>query len=210
LIHFYKRFYPTIRMKDITNTMSAYEQIRQENIKEREYLFQQLEIDQAKKDLKKTKKPPKKPKTASVETGITRRSLRVPSVKFKYVEGIKARREIPADSEGRLISNDIADYVLTKCELCGKHMPLTRLRFHTASAHGVQITEYKRRFGLEPPLLKEVFHRCGVCENLVLMDHDAIAGHLKIAGHPRITNKNYKSQYMVDSRKLRKKVKGRV
>ena len=53
---------------------------------------------------------------------------------------------------------------------------LSRLRSHTASAHKMKITDYKKRFGADPELLEVVFHRykklvqltisqqrCGVC-----------------------------------------------
>ena len=38
-----------------------------------------------------------------------------------------------------------------------------RLRSHTASAHKVKISDYKKRFGVEVPILETVYHRW--CEN---------------------------------------------
>ena len=44
-------------------------------------------------------------------------------------------------------------------------------------------------------------HRCGICKELILLDHDAIKMHLKKPGH-WITPKEYISNYMKDSRML--------
>ena len=97
-----------------------------------------------------------------------------------------------------MISNDLADYVLVKCMLCGAHKTMTSLRAHTKSVHKVTITEYKEQFGQLVPV-KRVMHRCGICKELVLLDSDQIASHLKSPGHS-ITHKNYNANYMQDSR----------
>ena len=103
--------------------------------------------------------------------------------------------------DGCLISNDIADYTCVECQICEVHIPMTRLRTHTKSHHQMTITEYKERFGSELIPVEIVWHRCGVCEELVMLDSDHIAVHLKRGGHPRITHKDYNDQYMVDTRK---------
>ena len=117
--------------------------------------------------------------------------------KTGYVERVQERTE-----EGHLISNDFADYMLVECQVCSLHTPQTRLRSHTKSAHGITITEYKARFG-NPDPVEPVYHRCGVCGQLIFLDSDAVAVHLKSGGHPRITHKEYNDQYMVDSRSSR-------
>ena len=45
--------------------------------------------------------------------------------------------------DGNLISNDIADYTCVECQICELQLPMTRLRTHTKSHHGMTITEYK-------------------------------------------------------------------
>ena len=103
------------------------------------------------------------------------------------------------DENGHVISNDFADYMLVECQICSLQTPMTRLRAHTKSAHGVTITEYKAQFGqLEP--VEPVYHRCGICGELIFLDSDALAVHLKSGGHPRISHKEYNDAYMVDSR----------
>lgn len=104
------------------------------------------------------------------------------------------------DSEGNLISNDFADYACVECKICLIHTPITRLRSHTKSTHKVTITEYKAQFGPDLVPLETIYHRCGICSELVLLDSDHIAVHLKRPGH-YITHKNYNDAYMVDTRK---------
>merc|ERR1740131_822174 len=76
---------------------------------------------------------------------------------------------------------------------------MTRLRSHTKSAHKVTITEYKAMYGPDLFPIKTVYHRCGICEELVVLDSDHIATHLKKPGH-NITHKNYNEGFMVDTR----------
>ena len=117
--------------------------------------------------------------------------------KTGYVEKVQERTD-----EGHLVSNDFSDYMLVECQICSLHTPQTRLRSHTKSAHGITITEYKAQFG-NPDPVEPVYHRCGVCSQLIFLDSDAVAVHLKSGGHPRITHKDYNDQYMVDSRSNR-------
>jgi len=101
--------------------------------------------------------------------------------------------------EFKSISNDIADYVVVKCQLCGEHKPMTSLRAHTKSAHKVTITEYKSMFGTQLIPMEVIMHRCGICAELVLLDSDHIAVHLKTPGH-NISHKDYNACYMQDTR----------
>jgi len=102
--------------------------------------------------------------------------------------------------DGNLISNDLADYTEVECSICNIHLPMTRLRSHTKTVHRVAITEYKAMFGASLTPLAVVWHRCGVCGMLVMLDSDHIAVHLKSGGHPRITHKDYNEAFMVDTR----------
>ena len=49
----------------------------------------------------------------------------------------------------------------------------------------------------------QVSPRCGLCQELIFLDSDAIAVHMKSGGHPRISPKDYNDQFMVDSRSSR-------
>ena len=108
-------------------------------------------------------------------------------------------RKRSRNSKGVLISNDLADYIMVECQICGLHKPMTFLRGHTKSAHGMTITEYKEKFGADLEMVEKVLHRCGICEDLILLDSDHIAYHLKKPGH-NITHKNYAAKYTVHTR----------
>ena len=95
-------------------------------------------------------------------------------------------------SEGVLVSNDQADYVLVACRLCQAEVSLTRgptplphTRSPSASTRG----------GLGPscPSLRQSGQMCG---ELVLLDNDAIAVHLRRSGHPKVTHKVYNITYI--------------
>ena len=110
------------------------------------------------------------------------------------------------DEDGYLISNDLADYMLVECQICNLHKPMTQLRSHTKAAHGITITEYKAQFGSDLEPVEPVYHRCGVCSQIIFLDSDAVAVHLKSGGHPRITHKDYNDTFMVDTRSSRQYV----
>ena len=84
------------------------------------------------------------------------------------------------------------------------------MRAHTQNVHNLQITKYKEIHGqfeiLEVPTLKlphitcfysvqVVWHSCHICGKLVLMDSDALGGHIK--GTHKMKEKDYKEQYCV-------------
>jgi hypothetical protein len=102
-------------------------------------------------------------------------------------------------NKGVLISNDLADYTLAECQVCGVQKPLHGLRAHTQSQHNMSITEYKQNFGTDLKLVERVFHKCGICGEKILHDSDSIATHLKRPGH-NISHKNYNKLHMADSR----------
>ena len=108
-------------------------------------------------------------------------------------------RKRTRNSKGVLISNDLADYTLVECQICGVHKQMTCLRGHTQSAHNMTITEYKDKFGADLDVVEKVLHRCGICEDLIVLDSDHIAKHLKKPGH-NITHKNYNAKYTVNTK----------
>jgi len=68
------------------------------------------------------------------------------------------------------------------------------MRSHTLSAHDLQITKYKEIHG-QFDILQVVWHECHICGKLVLMDGDALGGHIK--GTHKMKEKVYKEQYCV-------------
>ena len=89
----------------------------------------------------------------------------------------------------------MVDAVKVKCKLCSQNVAMTRMRGHTKSAHKMNIADYKSKFGvLKDAIIKKVFHKCGICQQDVLLDSDEIATHLKRCH--QITHRNYNEQFM--------------
>ena len=57
-------------------------------------------------------------------------------------------------------SNNLMDSCKTVCKLCGKQFILNKMRSHTKTKHGMQITEYKAKFNqFFYNIVEKVFHR---------------------------------------------------
>ena len=102
---------------------------------------------------------------------------------------------------------------------------MTTLRAHTKRAHQMTITEYKAEYGADlvpvelvwhrlvflfkyfPALCQKKFHncfvRCGVCGELVMLDSDHIAVHLKRGGESYFGNIKISIVYFM---KIQKKI----
>jgi len=112
--------------------------------------------------------------------------------KLKHFEPLKVTP--PSDLLECKISDNLEDSCKTLCKICAKPFNLTAMRSHTLSAHNLQITKYKEIHG-QFEILQVVWHRCHICGKLVLMDSDALGGHIK--GTHKMKEKEYKEQYCV-------------
>jgi len=112
--------------------------------------------------------------------------------KLKHFEPLKVTP--PSDLLECKISDNLEDSCKTLCKICAKPFNLTAMRSHTLSAHNLQITKYKEIHG-QFEILQVVWHRCHICGKLVLMDSDALGGHIK--GTHKMKEKDYKEQYCV-------------
>ena len=96
-------------------------------------------------------------------------------------------------------SNMTADYNKTSCKICGNKFVLDKMRNHTQKLHQMTITEYKDKFQQHFYTLEDpIFHRCGICQAILLLDSDSIASHVKkegTSGH-RMTHKEYNQKFM--------------
>jgi len=91
-------------------------------------------------------------------------------------------------------SSNMKDAVRTVCRICDMEMILTRLRGHTKEKHGVNITDYKKKFNIQVlEIIEKVFHKCFLCSDIILLDSDTIATHLH---KHNITHKAYNDKYM--------------
>jgi len=111
------------------------------------------------------------------------RTVNKPDLKILPISGLVRR------------SNSMVDAVKVKCKLCSQNVAMTRMRGHTKSAHKMNIADYKRKFGvLKDAIIEAVFHKCGICQQDVLLDSDEIATHLKRCH--QITHRRYNEQFM--------------
>ena len=90
------------------------------------------------------------------------------------------------------ISDNLEDSCKTYCKICGEAILLVKMRSHTLTAHGIQITKYKESHG-PFEIIEKVFHKCHLCGKLVLLDSDALGGHIK--GTHKMSEKEYKGKY---------------
>ena len=105
------------------------------------------------------------------------------------------------------ISNSTEDVVRTYCKVvneetgqpCGKSLKVTEVRGHTKKVHNMVITDYKNKYNQHYyDLIELILHKCGICEEYLLLDSDAIATHLKNktpVDHD-ITHGNYNAKFM--------------
>ena len=101
-------------------------------------------------------------------------------------------------------SNDPSDCCKTLCKICGQGFPLTAMRSHTRSKHDMVITEYKTKFNQTfYDIIEKVFHRCGICQNPILMDGDSIAAHLgSNKSTHQITHKAYNEKFFIRNKNM--------
>jgi len=102
-------------------------------------------------------------------------------------------------------SNNLADYTKTACKICGKKVNLSEMRVHTKKKHGMQIYEYRSLFKQHNfDMMEKVFHRCGICQKVILLDSDSVAGHLHgHKGEQRMTHKEYNEKFMIKVKEQR-------
>ena len=113
-------------------------------------------------------------------------------------------KEKPQTSEEDLkFSDHMKDSVQTVCQICQSKETFVNMRVHTRKAHGMTITEYKiEHGGLEDHMVEAVYHRCRLCEKVLLLESDAINTHMK--AH-KFNMKEYSTKYMTLKKQQDKK-----
>ena len=67
------------------------------------------------------------------------------------------------------------------------------MRRHTKLKHKMRITKYKELHG-PFEITEHVFHKCHLCDKILLLDNDAMGGHIKFTH--KMKEKVYKEQFM--------------
>ena len=90
-------------------------------------------------------------------------------------KGGRAPVDHSPDSENCRFSNCMRDAVRSICQICGSPETWNNMRNHTKKVHGIRITDYKQQYGqLTEHLVAKVFHKCGVCGRVLLLDPDVV------------------------------------
>ena len=123
-----------------------------------------------------------------------RSSSPAPTVKTRQLS-TPLRITIPEEENCKL-SDDLADSCRTLCKICGSAFTLPHMRSHTMIKHELQITKYKDLYG-PFEIIEKVFHKCHLCGKILLLDSDAMGGHIK--GTHKMKEKEYKERFMTYS-----------
>ena len=116
----------------------------------------------------------------------------VKNLKFEELE------ETAPESQGRVFSNDMTDACRTICKVCKAQVTLNYMRNHTKNNHQMTIHEYKDMFGNHrDQIVNEVHHKCGFCQDEILLDADII--HLHVKRH-KVSLKEYNAKFITGSK----------
>ena len=125
-------------------------------------------------------------------------------VKFCYVcakdvvNGTNLNMHMEKHASHIKFSNQTKDYNKTACKVCGKKITIGIMRSHTQKKHQMKITEYKNRFQQHIYTLEEpIFHRCGICQEILLHDTDSIEKHLQFNNNQHgMTHSEYNQKFV--------------
>ena len=99
-----------------------------------------------------------------------------------------------SESKEKKFSSDMTDACKTICQVCKLPVTLNYMRNHTKNSHGISINEYKNKFGNHrDQIVQEVYHKCAICSEEMLLDADNI--HLHVKRH-KISLKDYNAKYI--------------
>ena len=97
----------------------------------------------------------------------------------------------------RQLSNSMSDCCTHLCRICGKSVTVTGMRNHTRTTHGVPILAYTAQFGnYREQLEKVMWHRCGLCAKVFVLDGDEIHKH---CNSHRIMMAEYTKMFIVNN-----------
>ena len=119
--------------------------------------------------------------------------------------------EIGAESAevmDKKFSNDMFDACKTICRVCKLPVTLNNMRNHTKNVHGMSINSYKNEFGNHRnQIVQEVYHKCGICNEEMLLDAEDIHRHVK---RHKLSLKDYNAKFITGSKTSpKRKLKGK-
>jgi len=120
--------------------------------------------------------------------------------KRKAVPDLKPEVPKLLNSTGKTYSDSYGDSCIVVCSICGEHMPIVSMRWHTSSLHHLSITKYKEQCGGQLTFVRIAFHLCKLCGKEIQLDKDSIASHVR--GAHRIPASQYNQQFMINTRRV--------
>ena len=102
--------------------------------------------------------------------------------------------------DGRTFSSNPLNSCKIFCGICDKVINLSGLSKHVKNVHKTTGKEYKALFG-DPrkQIIKLVFHKCVICQKVLLLNTDDISKHLRKAH--QLAYKEYMSKHMLEGNK---------
>jgi len=107
------------------------------------------------------------------------------------------------EDEDLIISDNLEDCNKTTCKICYSTFPLTYMRNHTLKKHQIQVTKYKEKYGEFEIIEPQIYHKCHLCNKLLLLDRDRLGGHIK--GTHKMKETDYMTKYMTYARSVSKR-----
>ena len=133
--------------------------------------------------------PKKTAETSNIITNLKETRMTRKYATFKFKSDSKSKLK-----ENLKFSSHMKDAIQAVCQICFEPKTTAQMRTHSKVAHQMTITEYKHQHGsLMKHLIEEVYHRCGVCSQPMLLDSDIIAPHAKSHG---MMHKDYSARFL--------------
>ena len=117
--------------------------------------------------------------------------------KRKPVSDLKPK--VPKLLNSKTYSDSYGDSCIVVCSICGEHMPIVSMRWHTSSLHHLSITKYKEECGGQLTFVRIAFHLCKLCGKEIQLDKDSIASHVREAH--KLSARQYNQQFMINTRR---------
>ena len=100
------------------------------------------------------------------------------------------------ESDDKIFSKDMKDACKVRCKICDGEIVMSSMSKHTRGVHCLLLKAYKELYGdHKETIIKKTFHKCGLCEEVMLLDVLEIAIHLRRGGH-NMLQKEYNARFM--------------
>ena len=96
--------------------------------------------------------------------------------KLKLKSNQKCKKLVKTDNKS--FSNSMKDAVKTTCKACNINFTVSKMNIHTKKTHFLVLSKYIEIYG-QLEILEAVYHKCGLCSEVMMVDKKTIISHLK-------------------------------